>query len=140
MFYKKFSKKNLIIVSCFFVLLVLTATVHRTSAIDNSASINELRDHLNEKAPERMEYFNIPGASIAVIENGEVKWHEHYGQRDRKGNKPVDDDTYFRAESITKSVTAWGIMNLVERGIIGVCQHSCRINFFCMYNICMYNR
>ncbi len=65
-----------------------------------------------------MSFYDIPGVSIALIQDGEVIWSEGYGYQDLEEDKPVNADTLFRAVSITKSVTARGVMNLVEQGYI----------------------
>ena len=58
----------------------------------------------------------IPGASIAVIENNAVVLAKGYGVSDLKASTPVTTETIFRAGSISKSLTAIGIMMLVEEG------------------------
>ncbi len=118
MFQKNFNRKNMIAVSGFLLLIVFITTINASNTTDKKASINDVQSHMDDKVPELMGYYKIPGSSIAVIKNGEVKWFEHYGYRDVEEEKEVNDYTYFRADSITKSVTAWGIMNLVENGEI----------------------
>lgn len=58
----------------------------------------------------------VPGASIVVIEKGQIVFHQHYGVADLATGRPVTADTIFRAGSISKSLTALGIMRLVEQG------------------------
>ncbi len=58
----------------------------------------------------------VPGASVAVIEAGEVVFAKGYGLADVAKQRPATADTPFRAGSISKSVTAVGLMTLVERG------------------------
>jgi CubicO group peptidase (beta-lactamase class C family) len=58
----------------------------------------------------------VPGASIVVIERGQVVFSQHYGVADIATGRPVSADTIFRAGSISKTLTALGIMRLVEQG------------------------
>jgi CubicO group peptidase (beta-lactamase class C family) len=61
---------------------------------------------------------NVPGASVAVVKNGEVAWARGYGLADPAQGLPVTPETVFDAASIAKPVTAWGIMKLVEDGLL----------------------
>jgi CubicO group peptidase (beta-lactamase class C family) len=65
-----------------------------------------------------MRAHNVPGASVAVLKNGEVVWAKGYGMADPARGIPVTPDTVFDAASIAKPVTAWGIMTLVEDGLL----------------------
>ncbi|RKD89271.1 serine hydrolase domain-containing protein [Halopiger aswanensis] len=81
---------------------------------------DSLPKHLNERVPKLLEYYDVPGASIALVKNGEVTWTEAYGEADSENRRPTTTETIFRVASITKSVTAWGVLTLVERGEIGL--------------------
>lgn len=65
---------------------------------------------------ERMEFYRVPGVSIAVIENGQLVWAKGYGVKDYETKEPVTVNTLFQAASISKSLNATVIMNLVEQG------------------------
>ncbi len=58
----------------------------------------------------------VPGASIVVIEKGRVVFSRSYGVADVATDRPVIANTIFRAGSISKTLTALGIMRLVEQG------------------------
>lgn len=59
---------------------------------------------------------NVPGATVAIIENGQVVMTKNYGVADLATQAPVTDDTVFRAGSISKSFTSIAVMTLVEQG------------------------
>jgi CubicO group peptidase (beta-lactamase class C family) len=65
---------------------------------------------------ERMKYYNIPEVSIAFYKDGRVAWARGYGLADKTINKPVTPDTLFQAASISKSVTAFAALRLVQQG------------------------
>ncbi len=65
---------------------------------------------------ERMKYYNVPEVSIAFFDNGRVVWARGYGLADKGANKPVTPDTLFQAASISKSVTAFAALRLVQQG------------------------
>ncbi len=64
---------------------------------------------------ERMEHYGIPGVSIAVINNGKIEWTKTYGVTDKESKSPVTTETLFQAASISKPVTAYGVLTLVEQ-------------------------
>jgi len=65
---------------------------------------------------ERMEHYNVPGVSIAVIYNYKVKWAKGYGTVDVITGEPVTEKTLFQAASISKPVAAAAALHLVEKG------------------------
>ncbi|MFC4541372.1 serine hydrolase domain-containing protein [Halosolutus amylolyticus] len=82
------------------------------------ATADSLPAHFDDRVPELLEHYDVPGACIALVQDGEVTWIGAYGEADREEGRPTTTETVFRAASITKSVTAWGVLNLVERGEI----------------------
>ncbi len=60
--------------------------------------------------------FQVPGAAVALVRGGEVAWAGGYCLADKGRGVPVTPDTVFQAASISKSVTAWGVLRLVEEG------------------------
>ena len=63
-----------------------------------------------------MQKYAPTGASIAIIEHGEIKEIRNYGYADKEAKKPVTDQTRFKIASVSKTVTAYGVMQLVEQG------------------------
>lgn len=79
-----------------------------------------LANYYDECVPELLEFYDVPAATVALVEDGEVTWTRAYGEANRENENPTTTGTVFRVASITKSVTAWGVMNLVERGEIAL--------------------
>ena len=46
-------------------------------------------------AQERMAYYNVPGVSIAVINDGKLEWARGYGTLEAGGSAPVNAETVF---------------------------------------------
>lgn len=65
---------------------------------------------------DRMEHYNVPGVSVAVLEGGEVAWAKGYGVADVVTGEPVTVLTLFQAASISKPVAAMAALRLVEEG------------------------
>ncbi|MBP3192087.1 serine hydrolase domain-containing protein [Natronogracilivirga saccharolytica] len=74
--------------------------------------------HLEVLIPELLNNYNVPGIAVGLIKDGEPVWNKGFGFTDRDQSSPITSDTYFRAESMTKSLTAWSVMVLVEQGAI----------------------
>lgn len=58
----------------------------------------------------------VPGASIAVAENGKVTFAKGYGYSDVATREPVTPASRFRVASISKPITAVAILRLVDDG------------------------
>lgn len=65
---------------------------------------------------ERMEHYKVPGVSIAVVENGNLKWAKGYGLANTKTKTTVNENTLFQAGSISKPVAALAALKLYEAG------------------------
>jgi CubicO group peptidase (beta-lactamase class C family) len=61
-----------------------------------------------------------PGLAVALVHHGQVVWAAGYGVADRTAGQPVTAATRFQAASLSKPVTAWGVLRLVELGRIGL--------------------
>jgi CubicO group peptidase (beta-lactamase class C family) len=58
----------------------------------------------------------VPGAAIAVVQDGKVTLTKAYGQRDVEADLPITTKTQFLICSITKSFTATGVALLHSQG------------------------
>lgn len=70
---------------------------------------------------ERMKSYKVPGVSITVVNNGRIEWSQGYGHitNDPK-SAAVDKHTLFQAGSISKPITAFGVLLLVQQGKISL--------------------
>ncbi len=66
---------------------------------------------------DRMAALHVPGVSIAVIHGGALEWAQGFGVT-RIGGPAVTPNTLFQAASISKPVTAFGALTLVQSGKI----------------------
>jgi CubicO group peptidase (beta-lactamase class C family) len=67
---------------------------------------------------ERMDYYRVPGVSIAVINQSTVEWTKGYGVLEAGQPVPVTAETLFQAASISKPVAALAALHLVEQGLL----------------------
>ena len=63
---------------------------------------------------DRMDYYKVPGISIAVVENGNIKWAKGYGFANTETGTKVDSNTLFQAGSISKPLAALSALKLFE--------------------------
>jgi len=56
--------------------------------------------------------------AVAVARDGEIIWAEGFGWADRELRRPATEHTLYSLASISKPITATGLMVLVERGLI----------------------
>jgi CubicO group peptidase (beta-lactamase class C family) len=75
---------------------------------------------LDRRLPALMEAHRVPGVSVALVHDGERVWSRAYGMADPARGLAMTLDAVYRAEAISKSLTAWGVMRLVQRGRIGL--------------------
>jgi len=98
------------------VLFYLSPLYLYNKNIYHGQSLKQFEVLLNEHVSELMDYYQIPGANIALVKNGQLIWVKAYGYADIENKKPMTVKSYCRVESISKPVVAWGIMRLVQEG------------------------
>jgi D-alanyl-D-alanine carboxypeptidase len=88
------------------LLLCLTSAAHADLVDDRVRAIMAER--------------HIPGAAVAVVKNGRVVRMKGYGVASLEFGVPVTTDTIFEIGSVSKQMTAAGIMLLVQDGKVNV--------------------
>jgi CubicO group peptidase (beta-lactamase class C family) len=75
-------------------------------------------DELDRFVQAYLEYFKIPGISVAIIKDFKVVYHRGFGVRNTVTRESVSDDTVFEAASMTKPVFAYTVLRLLDRGVL----------------------
>jgi ankyrin repeat protein len=57
-----------------------------------------------------------PALSVAIVTDNQLRWSNGYGVIDLENSVPARADTAYRLASISKSITATAVMQLVEKG------------------------
>ncbi|MFC2165959.1 serine hydrolase domain-containing protein [Acidobacteriota bacterium] len=65
-----------------------------------------------------MEKKKVPSITIAVAKDGKTLWEHGYGWADREKMIKATPDTVYHLASISKTMTATGLMVLEERGMV----------------------
>jgi CubicO group peptidase (beta-lactamase class C family) len=71
---------------------------------------------IDEVVRSEMQKRQIPGLSLAIIQDGKIVAAKGYGVTEKGGETPVTSSTLFQAGSISKPVAALGALRLVEQG------------------------
>lgn len=108
----------LVVLVSAFVLMISASKLHTTKEVEQHAPLKQFTAYLDERIPALMKDYDIPGVNIALVQKGETAWSKAYGYADLEAGRKMTTDTYCRVESISKSITAWGVMKLVEQGKI----------------------
>lgn len=71
-----------------------------------------VRRHMAEK--------NVPGLAVAVWQDGKVRWEEGFGWADVENRVPATEHTMFNLASLSKTMTATGVMTLAQAGKVDI--------------------
>ena len=85
---------------------------------DKMGSCHEGFDGIAESIQSRLIEWGIPSLAIAVAQHGKIVWEEAFGWADRENRVPATEHTMYSLASISKPITATGVMVLVERGLL----------------------
>ncbi|MBC8099433.1 MAG: beta-lactamase family protein, partial [Armatimonadetes bacterium] len=80
----------------------------------DAALLAELEAYINEI----LVTLEVPGASVAIVRDGEVVYTQGFGVRELGGTDPVTPDTLMMIGSTTKSFTTLLMAILVDEGVI----------------------
>lgn len=73
---------------------------------------------LETQIPSLLAAAHVPGLSIAIVRDARVVWSRGFGVKNSISKAPVDTDTLFEAGSVSKTVFAYAVMKLGEKGLL----------------------
>lgn len=92
------------------------ATSSQEPPLRLSEPVDNVIADLEQYIPEQMQQANVPGLAIALIRDNEVVWTEGFGIASTITGRPVTPETVFDVASISKLVTTYTALHLVEQG------------------------
>jgi CubicO group peptidase (beta-lactamase class C family) len=102
------------------IALLLLCAVWISSAAAQSTSQTAAQNHDDWDAivTKALAEFQIPGASVAVVQDGKVIYSKGFGYRDVEKKMPVTPDTLFAIGSISKSFTSLVFATQNDEGLV----------------------
>jgi len=67
---------------------------------------------------ERMQFYKVPGVSMAVMDQYKIEWARAYGVKDVQTLEPVTPDTVFQAGALSQPVAAAAALRFVDKGFL----------------------
>lgn len=99
-----------------FFSTLLFATVGNLANAKQLNSFSELSKQLDAEVPKILEKHKAPGVALAFVDGDELIGFRSYGFANLESQTVITEKTMFNVGSISKLVTAWGVMQLVEQG------------------------
>lgn len=93
-----------------------TMTVAIHDLFNNEYSDLDETKRFDQTIERFMRQWEIKGASLAVMKDGKLIYSKGYGYADEENDIKTDVNHIFRIASVSKLITAVGIMKLVENG------------------------
>lgn len=81
---------------------------------------DELNGRVTAMLEEARSTMRLPGLAAAIVQGGDPKYLAALGWASLQARSPVALDTVFPIASISKTMTAIGVMKLVEEGVIAL--------------------
>ncbi len=95
-------------------------TIHLSAKQDTAdlfpGAPGRMPEVFDELIPRLMVAYNVPGVSIAGIENGRIAWTRAYGVKAFGNEEKITDSTLFEAASMSKAQFAYATLRMVDRG------------------------
>ena len=95
----------------------LSSSITRTFVVIEETHAARFQPMVQE-IKQQMRALDAPGVAVAVIEGGELTFAAGFGSRHPERSEPVQPTTLFRIASVTKVLTAVGLLGLVEDGSV----------------------
>lgn len=93
----------------------ISASENLTQNMDSTALSNIIQNQIDQTLVE-----DGPGVAVLVTSDGEILHAEGYGFRDIDAQLPITPNTVFDLASVSKQMTALGILILMEKGELDV--------------------
>jgi CubicO group peptidase (beta-lactamase class C family) len=85
-----------------------------------SSCTSTLEKRTNEAILQVMDEFQAVGIAAAIVKDGKIVYNQSFGYKDLETQTPLCNDDMMRIASISKSFTATGLMQMVEKGVISL--------------------
>jgi CubicO group peptidase (beta-lactamase class C family) len=83
---------------------------------------SDFKAALDREVPGVLKHYGVPGMAIGTVLHGDPGQVYVYGLADVARQRPITAGTVFQVASLSKSVTAWGVLTLVDKGKVDLDQ------------------
>jgi CubicO group peptidase (beta-lactamase class C family) len=97
------------------LLLISIASQAQITALNGKKISAAAMDHFLSI---QMDSLHIPGLSIAIINKGKIVYHQNLGYANLEKKTKVDNNSLFEACSMSKTVFAYFVLQMVDKGVI----------------------
>ena len=113
--FKRFGRPAVFMLS----LLILLITASSTLGVENDQTLHrEVAAVLGKEYSSYLSQRPDFGAAIAVVDDKTIVWEKTFGCVDGEGSRPVDENTVFSIQSMSKSFTALAVLMAVQDGLV----------------------
>jgi CubicO group peptidase (beta-lactamase class C family) len=93
---------------------------HRLLHLRDNPEIEEVIEGLRGQIQNLIGEQDVPGLAIALVDRDGIVWSEGFGTTERDGGRPVDTETMFSIQSMSKTVSATGVLAAVRDGLVSL--------------------
>ncbi|MFX1532782.1 MAG: serine hydrolase domain-containing protein [Promethearchaeota archaeon] len=112
---KNLKSLAVILLIVFSVPIILTAS----APVEKDPSlIAQVVEELKSQVPGWFKERDIPGMAVAVVDDEKILWQQVLGHTSRSKESPLNPDTIFSIQSMSKSFTALGVLMAVQDGLL----------------------
>jgi CubicO group peptidase (beta-lactamase class C family) len=113
-----FTRRSLLRALAFAPLALPSLTARAAQPASSTPRITpKLIQEIEALVKKELSIFDIVGAALALIQDGEIVYANGFGVRELETGEPFDADTVHRIGSTTKSMTSMLAAIQVERGL-----------------------
>ena len=116
-------KKLLNILLVFFTLQTAIAQTLLPTIVKHSSVNYERLAEMDALLKQYVDKNWLVGAVVIIIKDNQVAYYKGHGYSNLSSKKPMQTDAIFRIASQTKAITSFAIMQLFERGKLGLDQN-----------------
>lgn len=109
------SKRKLFLIGLLLMFFVMMPQVQAASL----ESPDELEAFFDGAITLQLQQYNVPGAAVALVKDGQIIFSKGYGFADLESKTPMDPKTTLHRPGSNSKILVWtAVMQLVEQGVL----------------------
>jgi CubicO group peptidase (beta-lactamase class C family) len=106
--------------ACALALFPWAACARQNAQSSHPGLPPNIPEYLDKRIPELLSETKVPGLSIAIVKDSALAWRRSYGVANVETKAPISDNTIFEAGSVSKTVFAYAVLKLCEKGVLSL--------------------